>query len=152
MTMFRAINNYNYNYVEKTIAGFAEISPLWGFSSVPQPFSSSPLILLNQQVLPLTTAPFSLCLCCVVSCPNTSMARTSSQFHSLLPSSALIILLWAFLQVQSTVPPAERTTLVNLYDSTNGPEWADKGNWLSGDPCTNKWYAVGCDSEHVIHM
>ncbi len=45
------------------------------------------------------------------------------------------------------VPSAERSTLVDLYSSTNGPSWSAKGNWMSGDPCSNRWDGVGCDTD-----
>ena len=38
------------------------------------------------------------------------------------------------------------TALVSLYNSTSGPFWTIKSDWLDGDPCTNRWYAVTCDS------
>jgi Leucine-rich repeat (LRR) protein len=46
-----------------------------------------------------------------------------------------------------TPPPQtnpDRAILVELYNSTNGPGWYRKTNWLQGDsPCN--WYGVTCD-------
>ena len=41
----------------------------------------------------------------------------------------------------------ERQALADLYYSTNGEGWTERGNWLVGDPCVNQWYGVTCD-EH----
>jgi len=51
----------------------------------------------------------------------------------------------------AAVPAAERQTLVNLYNSTNGANWVSNDNWLTGDPCDNGWYGIGCDDagQHV---
>ena len=45
---------------------------------------------------------------------------------------------------RATVPAAQRSTLVDFYYSTNGPNWADNANWLSGDPCKDLWFGVTC--------
>ena len=46
---------------------------------------------------------------------------------------------------ETLIPAAERTALLNLYASTNGPSWTNKANW--GGPgyteCT--WFGVTCD-------
>ena len=47
-----------------------------------------------------------------------------------------------------TNPPVQtnqdRAALVDLYNSTNGPGWTNKTNWLQGDsPCN--WFGVTCD-------
>src|ERR1044071_1110571 len=46
---------------------------------------------------------------------------------------------------QAAVPAAQRDALVALYQSTNGPNWVGKLNWLGapGTECT--WYGVSCD-------
>ncbi len=36
------------------------------------------------------------------------------------------------------------SALLDLYDSTGGPQWARSSNWTVGDPCLNGWYSVGC--------
>ncbi len=55
-----------------------------------------------------------------------------------------------------TNPPVQtnpdRAILVELYNSTNGPGWTNKTNWLQGDsPCN--WFGVTCDgSGRVIKL
>ncbi len=78
--------------------------------------------------------------------------------HSLAASLHLLSLLLLVCTlphaVQATLASAERSTLVDLYDSTNGPYWKYNQNWLSGDPCSNQWSGVTCDSAgtHVTSM
>jgi Leucine-rich repeat (LRR) protein len=39
----------------------------------------------------------------------------------------------------------DRAALVDLYNSTNGPGWTNKTNWLQGDsPCN--WFGISCNS------
>ena len=50
----------------------------------------------------------------------------------------------ALCAAQSTLAPAERAALVDLYLATNGPAWSDQGGWNyyndpSSDPCTYNW-------------
>jgi hypothetical protein len=49
----------------------------------------------------------------------------------------------------STVPVAERSALVALYNSTDGANWFFSDNWLTGDPCGDSWYGVTCGEEYV---
>lgn len=52
---------------------------------------------------------------------------------------------------ESTIQPIERQALIALYDSTNGPGWADNTNWRTeSDPCS--WYGVGCANGHVASI
>ncbi len=44
----------------------------------------------------------------------------------------------------SAVPTHERDALVALYNSTDGANWVDNTNWLSGDPCSPLWAGVIC--------
>ena len=46
------------------------------------------------------------------------------------------------------------SALVDLYDSTNGPFWVLKANWMDGDPCTRSWNGVICDVSNstVLHL
>ena len=41
-------------------------------------------------------------------------------------------------------PAADRATLGALYNATNGPNWEDNENWLSGKPLS-EWYGVTTD-------
>lgn len=47
---------------------------------------------------------------------------------------------------QAAVSAPQRDALVALYNSTDGPNWTEKTNWLSGDPCGNNWYGVTCNT------
>ena len=43
------------------------------------------------------------------------------------------------------VSPAEKASLVDLFDSLTGKNWTTNTNWISNpDPCT--WYGVDCGS------
>jgi hypothetical protein len=52
----------------------------------------------------------------------------------------------------ATIPISERQALIDLYDSTNGADWARNDNWNGpvGTECT--WYGVACDNDqtHVV--
>ena len=44
---------------------------------------------------------------------------------------------------QSTIPQSECEALVTLYNSTDGDNWTDNTNWLTGeDPCA--WFGISC--------
>ena len=42
-------------------------------------------------------------------------------------------------------PVVDRELLVKLYESTNGPNWSDKTNWLSSESLGN-WFGVGTNA------
>lgn len=45
--------------------------------------------------------------------------------------------------VESAVSSTERAALMDLYTSTNGADWLERGGWGSAaDPCT--WHGLGC--------
>ncbi len=53
------------------------------------------------------------------------------------------------------IPQAECQALVDLYTSTNGPNWTDHTNWLTGPTACDTWRGVGCDigpggQKHVV--
>ena len=49
------------------------------------------------------------------------------------------------------IPSAECQALVALYNSTNGPNWADNSGWLVSDtPCS--WSGIDCIDNHVSHI
>jgi hypothetical protein len=49
------------------------------------------------------------------------------------------------------IPSAECAALVALYNSTNGPDWADNSRWLTPDtPCT--WYGINCTGGHITDI
>jgi hypothetical protein len=47
--------------------------------------------------------------------------------------------------VVADVPQAQRDALIKLYQSTQGDQWTDNANWLTGDPCSNDWSGITCD-------
>ena len=49
----------------------------------------------------------------------------------------------------TNVTNGELEALKDLYNSCEGPNWINKTNWMSGDPCTNSWFGVYCSSGHV---
>ena len=55
------------------------------------------------------------------------------------------LLLLCAVSASAAIPAAERDALIALYESTNGPGWTDRTNWLGapGTECT--WFGVGCD-------
>lgn len=58
---------------------------------------------------------------------------------------ALAVLLLSAVSASAAIPSSEREALLALYESTDGPGWADRTNWLGavGTECT--WFGVGCD-------
>jgi hypothetical protein len=53
--------------------------------------------------------------------------------------------------VVTEIPSIECQALVALYNSTNGPGWADNIGWLTTNtPCS--WYGVGCHAGHVTGL
>ncbi|MEM7129107.1 MAG: leucine-rich repeat domain-containing protein [Chloroflexota bacterium] len=53
----------------------------------------------------------------------------------------------------SEIPLAECEALVALYNSTDGPNWANNSGWLqTNTPCTN-WFGVAtCENDQVVHL
>lgn len=45
--------------------------------------------------------------------------------------------------------PAERAALVDLYNTTGGPDWLTQGTWLVGDPCDNSWDGITCNADRT---
>jgi hypothetical protein len=41
---------------------------------------------------------------------------------------------------------SERQALVDFYGATQGDWWRIIQNWLVGDPCTNHWYGITCNT------
>lgn len=58
-----------------------------------------------------------------------------------------------FLHDRSTpTSPQEKAALEALYYSTNGDNWTENTNWLTGDPCQNSWYGVTCDQGSIVWL
>ena len=62
--------------------------------------------------------------------------------------------LLAAASADAAIPESQRSALLAIYQSTNGPSWTNKTNWLGapGTECT--WYGVVCDAEeaNVAHL
>jgi len=54
------------------------------------------------------------------------------------------------LKAQPTVLTSDSLALVTLYNSTNGPGWTDKTNWLTGP--VNTWFGVTISSNSVTSL
>ncbi|GAA4409267.1 hypothetical protein GCM10023187_32300 [Nibrella viscosa] len=53
----------------------------------------------------------------------------------------------------STIAHPDYQALVDLYNSTNGPNWSTNTNWLSGcDPCSGGWYGITCTDGRVSQI
>ena len=51
----------------------------------------------------------------------------------------------------SVLYSAECQTLVDIYNSTNGPNWTDNTGWLqTNTPCS--WVGVDCSNDHVSRL
>jgi Leucine-rich repeat (LRR) protein len=57
-----------------------------------------------------------------------------------------------FLQVTAppTVITSDSLALVAIYNNTNGPEWTNNANWLSGPVDT--WYGLAVENERVVNL
>ncbi len=64
--------------------------------------------------------------------------------NSLLLFALLFVLHLHAIYASTPLPETERQALVELYEATNGEEWARRDNWLQGDPCLNKWHGITC--------
>ncbi|MEZ4870512.1 MAG: clostripain-related cysteine peptidase [Caldilineaceae bacterium] len=80
-----------------------------------------------------------------------SVAAETVQTTGAATESATAAPLCPFL---SAVTRAECAALVALYESTNGAQWQNRTNWLTGasaaSPCD--WYGVRCAGGHVIGL
>jgi hypothetical protein len=45
--------------------------------------------------------------------------------------------------------PEQRASLVNFYFATEGPSWTTDTDWFLGDPCTNSWQGIVCDTANL---
>ena len=51
---------------------------------------------------------------------------------------------WPARNVIPLLPPDDRAVLIEFYNATDGPNWADNTNWLSDEPL-GEWYGVVVD-------
>jgi len=61
----------------------------------------------------------------------------------------LLIAVAIVARVEAAVEPRELNALRDFYNTTNGRAWTYSTNWLTGDPCDNKWYGIKCVNGHV---
>lgn len=79
------------------------------------------------------------------------MTLNKSKFGTLLAALALAGLT---LPAAAAIPDTERAVLEAIYTQTDGPNWTDNSNWMSGDPCSNNWEGVWCSptENHVTEI
>ncbi|MEZ5470980.1 MAG: hypothetical protein R3E90_04310 [Marinicella sp.] len=67
-------------------------------------------------------------------------------------NKSLLSLIFTFIAVNAVaqVPATQKQALIDFYNSTGGVNWFDDSNWLTGDPCLEQWYGVGCDNSDNI--
>lgn len=47
----------------------------------------------------------------------------------------------------------DKAAIVALYQSTNGPKWANNTGWMKGDPCTYPyWFGIYCLNGRVLEI
>ena len=42
--------------------------------------------------------------------------------------------------------------LVDFYNGCCGTDWIHSDNWTVGDPCSNNWFGVFCESSHIVSL
>lgn len=52
----------------------------------------------------------------------------------------------------SGIPDTEWSALVDLYNSTNGPEWNDSSGWLDDSVSECSWFGITCTDNHVVDI
>ena len=60
--------------------------------------------------------------------------------------SVVLAILVVPLPLSAAIPAAERNALIDLYNSTNGPGWTYKTNWLGAAGTECSWDGVTCDA------
>ncbi|RPJ56135.1 MAG: leucine-rich repeat domain-containing protein, partial [Acidobacteria bacterium] len=53
---------------------------------------------------------------------------------------------------QAGIPAEERQALIALYDSTGGPDWFKRTNWLGPEGTEGTWLGVAVESGHVVRV
>ncbi len=67
----------------------------------------------------------------------------------LLP--AIVLVATASL-VSAQVPSSERQALIDLYNSTDGPQWTNNSGWLGAEGTECSWYGVDCIATTPPHI
>jgi Leucine-rich repeat (LRR) protein len=53
-------------------------------------------------------------------------------------------------KAQAAISSQERSALIDLYNSTNGPNWTNKTGWLGAAGTECSWYGVTCDMDSTV--
>ena len=48
--------------------------------------------------------------------------------------------------------PGDIEAVVSLYNTTNGPMWANNSGWMKGDPCLDQWYGLHCINGRIVEI
>ena len=56
------------------------------------------------------------------------------------------------LHTKAQVSQAERDALIDLFNATNGNEWTNNTNWLSGSEPVSSWYGVTVENNMVTEV
>ena len=80
--------------------------------------------------------------------------------YSLLKLSILAILLFVLTPLSwgatdcnavTEIPKTECQALLDLYNSTDGPNWLNRSGWNDNDtPCS--WFGIKCDNGQVVNL
>eukprot|EP00276_Gloeochaete_wittrockiana_P014149 CAMPEP_0184332784 /NCGR_PEP_ID=MMETSP1089-20130417/1926_1 /TAXON_ID=38269 ORGANISM="Gloeochaete wittrockiana, Strain SAG46.84" /NCGR_SAMPLE_ID=MMETSP1089 /ASSEMBLY_ACC=CAM_ASM_000445 /LENGTH=628 /DNA_ID=CAMNT_0026656321 /DNA_START=70 /DNA_END=1956 /DNA_ORIENTATION=+ len=57
-----------------------------------------------------------------------------------------------FSLTHAQVPSSQVSALKDLYAYLGGDKWTNNNNWNSGDPCSNHWFGVSCNSSNVVGL
>mmetsp|Transcript_32080 Transcript_32080/g.89803 ORF Transcript_32080/g.89803 Transcript_32080/m.89803 type:complete len:290 (-) Transcript_32080:175-1044(-) len=60
--------------------------------------------------------------------------------------NAIVIVLFLANGALTAVPESQIEALQDLYKLTDGPNWKNNTNWLTGDPCSRGWFGVTCNA------
>lgn len=50
------------------------------------------------------------------------------------------------------INPDDHSAILDLYQSTGGPKWANNSGWMKGDPCTDIWFGIYCIDGRVLQI
>ncbi|MBZ0281672.1 MAG: S8 family serine peptidase [Anaerolineae bacterium] len=82
---------------------------------------------------------------------STLDTRTGQSFRFINAFATINTILADFCVGVTEIPRAECHALVDLYNSTNGSNWANNAGWLDTvTPCS--WIGVGCEGGHVTSL
>ena len=67
---------------------------------------------------------------------------------TILPLAFLLISFLPFRRASAQASTSDSLALVDLYNSTNGPDWTNHTNWLTSAPLST-WFGVFLDGPYV---